>query len=436
LYDNFVTKILILGGGYYLTGSYGGGIAKPVNPYKLLDRKPKSQRNKPKIFSVAQNNFPKLPSKIKPPTIEELNLMQTKLEKLIRPLPKVYAAYLGEDWKTQGDWVGRTFRDWAVMCAAVSPFDRDISFSDNYYEVHDFIGPNADKSDSIRAWVHWLKTDNPKALWDPFVGYRRQAEWDDHGEAYPLFRDGPDIWYQLDVKHTGVFKIGMYFFNKDGHHGMNRLRDYIVEVYPSENHQWQNYIVSRQIFARIAESQVTKLKPLLRCRINNFWGGVHKQFVINGPAKYFVKIDRNYSFNTIISAVTIDRLHGKPTWDESLGIPFLAQYPYEPPEIPKCFENNLARRAVILWSQLDGSYDKLGNIEKQRESRIVALRGALSVVHDGVEEEKLARSLKWRLNFWDKEQREEWQLAMKHAWQKLCNENPGIQISIKKNEKK
>ncbi|MDR2641718.1 MAG: hypothetical protein LBC74_02870, partial [Planctomycetaceae bacterium] len=38
-----------------------------------------------------------------------------------------------------------------------------------------------EKDDVIRRWIHWAKTDNPKTLYDPYYGYRRQAEWDDHG---------------------------------------------------------------------------------------------------------------------------------------------------------------------------------------------------------------------------------------------------------------
>ncbi|MDR1484392.1 MAG: hypothetical protein LBT09_06175, partial [Planctomycetaceae bacterium] len=96
------------------------------------------------------------------------------------------------------------------------------------YTANSFIGPNATSDDTIRRWVHWIKTDNPKVLWDPFSGYRRQAEWDDHGEAYPLTKDGPDVWYLLEIKHDGIFQHGLYFFNKDGHDGANRIRDYIL----------------------------------------------------------------------------------------------------------------------------------------------------------------------------------------------------------------
>jgi hypothetical protein len=81
--DNFVTKILHLGNGNYWIASNGGGIVMPVKPFKLVKREPlKTRFNNAKIFSVAQNDFPKLPSKIKPPTIDELKTMQEKLDRV------------------------------------------------------------------------------------------------------------------------------------------------------------------------------------------------------------------------------------------------------------------------------------------------------------------------------------------------------------------
>jgi hypothetical protein len=53
----------------------------------------------------------------------------------------------------------------------------------------------------------------------------------------PVPLDGPDMWYLLEIRNKGMFRIGMYFFNKDGHSGHNRLRDYLIEVYPSPR-QW------------------------------------------------------------------------------------------------------------------------------------------------------------------------------------------------------
>ncbi|MDR2345002.1 MAG: hypothetical protein LBE18_02960, partial [Planctomycetaceae bacterium] len=439
--DNFITKILIFSEGDYWIGFYGGGIVKPIKPYKLVDHKPiKTRFNKTKTFSVAQNDFPKLPSPIKPPTIDELKSMQTKLERLQTPLPKIHAVYLGEDWKTQGDWMGRAFRDWAIMCAAVSPYDQHISYTDRYYAAHDFIGPNHNGKDVIRRWIHWMKSEDRRVLWNPFLGYRRQAEWDDHGEVYSWSQDGPDLWYMLEIKHDGIFRVGMYFFNKDGHSGNNRMRDYVLEIYPSPN-EWtkkmtlNQYMNEWQKFSRQAESQVSKMPPLAKGRVREFWGGVHKYFVVSGVGTYYVKIDRNYSFNTILSSVMVDRLHGKPTWYEQNGVPIIGPIRYDPPPLPKSFENRESRQVMLLWKTLDKCYNKKSNIEKQRKARIAAYVTAARNTELGENEKQLAYSIKWRLNQWDESQRKECHETMQRAWQHFYDTNEGLRESIESHKK-
>jgi hypothetical protein len=432
--DNFVTKILCLNGGDYLIGFYGGGIAKSIKPFKLVDRKPlKTRFNKNKIFSVAYKDFPNLPSKIKPPTIDELKLMQTKLERLKTPLPKVSAEYYGEDWKTQGDWMGRAFRHWAVMCGAVAPLNHPIYFSDLTYTVNDFIGPNRRQNDVARRWVHWLKTDNPRTLWNPFNGYRRQSEWDDHGEAYPLSKDGPDLWYLLEIKHKGVFRVGMYFFNKDGHGGNNRLRDYMIEFYPT-SHKWAKFDDWKKLSID-AETKVSQIKPLEKSRVKDFWGGVHKQFVVTGPNNYFVKIDRNYSFNTIISAVTLDRLVGKPLNEERYGIPCLAEIPYNAPPVPESFSTAEGRQLALVWNALDNVYAKQNGVERERKARIAVYQAAAALSGTSDEILQMSDSLKWQLNQWDERQRKEYQETMKRGFEELLEVTPSLRQSIEDQKK-
>ncbi len=203
--DNYVSAILPMPDAMPLIGLYIGGVIKPQMELSL------KAKNKPKegrpIYSVARSHFAPLPSAIKPPTVAEIKSMQAKLEKLNKPLPKVYAAYYGEDWKTQGDWVGRYGRRYAVMCGAAAPFDQHFASADNRISVHPFIGLHKTKDDSLRRWVHWLKTDNPKVMYSPLNGYRRQAEWDDHAEAYPMTHNGPDLWYLLEIKDEGTGKL-------------------------------------------------------------------------------------------------------------------------------------------------------------------------------------------------------------------------------------
>jgi hypothetical protein len=436
LTDNYVSSILPMSDGSPLIGLYIGGVVKPKMPLKL-NRKDISKQGI-KGNSIAQRNYPKLPSPIKPPTREELKAIQIKLEKLNKPLPKVYAGYYGEDWKTQGDWIGRTFRDWAILCAVTAPFDHPIYFTTEYYSVHEFIGPHhPDESDAIRRWIHWIKTDNPKTLYDPWYGYRRQAEWDDHGEAYSWSMDGPDLWYLLRIREPGTYRIGMYFFNKDGHHGHNRMRDYMIEIYPAPKEwklqEWPQYKFRHwPRYSELAELQVRKTPPLAKSRMHDFWGGVHKQFVVTGGRYYFVKIDRNYSFNTILSSVSVDRLYGKPTWHETsqLGIQCLCEMPYEPPPLPESYETGLGRQVGLLWKTLDDKYAVTGGMEQQRKGRIAAYQTATFFSDREDSLQQLADSLKWRLNQWDEKQRQEWRNFMKKAHEEFLIRVPAQRKAI------
>jgi hypothetical protein len=298
--DNFVTKILMLSEGDYLVGFYGGGIIKPTKPYKLVDRKPlKTKFNKDKLFSVAQNDFPKLPSKIKPPTAEELRILHYKLQKIHRNSnpPKIVA--LNDDWRTQGNWIDRYGQHSAVLCAQAGG---GLDFFDGLFldemQWYVTIGRNfKQKNDQIRRWVHWVESNDKRVLQCLSLGGRKQAEWDDHKEVYPITLDGPHIYCTFNLP-AGNYLMSLYFFNKDGHNDKNRLRDYLtsVQIHPQLNNKSE------------IESFFLKSQSGLSSRVSMFWGGVYKRFfvTINKNECITIKIDSNYSFNTILSGVFFD----------------------------------------------------------------------------------------------------------------------------------
>jgi ligand-binding sensor domain-containing protein len=433
--DNFVTKILNLDGGDYLIGFDGGGVVKSIKPYQLVDRKPaKTKFNKAKIFSVAQNDFPKMPLEIKPPTIEELKAMQVKLDKLKKPLPKNYAEYYGEDWKTQGDWCGHYGRIHAILCGTSAPMDhcyfRPIFFGD----IRSFIGPHSRPNDTLRRWVHWLQTDNPKTLYSPTDGYRRQAEWDDHGEAYPWYNDGPDIWYYFRAeKEAGIFNLGMYFFNKDGHEHGNRCRDYIIEVYSTQV-KWKDWEINplreSKEFAKLGEKMTRESKLLCRTRVRDFWGGVHKSFSVKAPGLYMIKIDRNYSLNTIVSSVTIDRLTGTGKRIEKIGLPIPMEIEYSPLPIPEEFISPLSQEAANVWNRFESANEKTNGQITYKPMRIAVLRAALSAAPKDMPIEHydvtLAESLRWRLKQWNPKMRKEFQEAITEGRKRYAEKYPDV----------
>jgi hypothetical protein len=51
---------------------------------------------------------------------------------------------------------------------------------------------------------------------------------------------------------------------------------------------------------------------LAHTRANDFYGGVYKRFLVRGPAKLTVQVNRNYSFNTILPGVMLDLVDELP----------------------------------------------------------------------------------------------------------------------------
>jgi hypothetical protein len=306
--DSLVTKILNLNGGDYIVGFYGGGVVQSMKPFKLIDRKPaKTKFNKGKIFSVAQNNFPQLPSRIKLPTAEELRAMYYKLQKIHRQSDSSKILELNDDWRTQGDWIDRYGNHSTVLCGQAGG---GLDFFDGYFQYElksrAWIGRNhSQKNDQIRRWVHFIESNDKRVLQCLTLGGRKQSEWDDHKEAYPMSLDGPHVYGTFKLP-AGRYILSLYFFNKDGHNSTNRMRDYIVSVKTFQIHQ-QGFdrLGNKNIYV---EKEFIETTPNVTSRVCNFWGGVYKRFYVAVDAKEYVtiKVDANYSFNTIISGVFFD----------------------------------------------------------------------------------------------------------------------------------
>jgi hypothetical protein len=206
----------------------------------------------------------------------------------------VVAVALPDDWRTQGDWYGidkwHDFRygEWhAHLCAVSSPFDS--TWGRKGVAMAGRLGLNKTKDDGLRHWIHWEKTDNPRTHKVSYQGYRRQAEWDDYGEAYPLTHEGPHLYITVIVP-VGTVYLVLYFFNKDGHEGNNRWRDYLITIKHDSD----------------PEADFARNRVLARGRVCHFWGGVYKVFAVQGGQTYTIQIHDNWSFNTIVSGVFVD----------------------------------------------------------------------------------------------------------------------------------
>ena len=336
----FVSSLLPLQYGGVLVGGYGNGLS-----YAGLNSSSFQHQSSVRAgttFRALQAVELPFPSPAKPPTEEKLQELAVQLAKSGQPDMKPGdGAYLGANWSVRGNWIGRMGQKYTVMFAADSPL--------NHYFINDFdysadgdLGPNRVPTDGIRRWIHWMRSSDVRVMTDPVIGTRRESEYDDHGESYDMNFEGPDIWVVVSVPE-GVHRLSAYFMNKDGHNDSNEYRDYSLDLLPY----------------RTDPRASAFLKPLAVGRVRQFWGGCYQSFAVCGPAKFYLKIGRSNSFNTIVSAVLLDKIYGPPTQWEKLNLPcaYLSAPEYQayinPPAARAVIDPALASTLPLqLWSDL------------------------------------------------------------------------------------
>jgi hypothetical protein len=290
--DNYVFAVASTSNGDIWAGTYGGGLARlkgavpaaaiatVASPFQAPQDREKaisalagamsSRINKPRdgpasasdtsapstsvprpispdraLAKSATATPPPLPQPSAPPTLADLNAMLAALAKVpfVPPEKQPVVVRLDDDWLTKGDCLGRYGRYWGCWCAICSPQNYIWGAGPEPVDYFARIGPNCNKGDGLRYWVHWLHTKNVNTLEMPptychsrvVKGYmtadftRRQAEWDDHSEAYPMSKDGPHLYCTLRVPQ-GLYYLSLYNFNKDGHTTTARWRDYGVSI--------------------------------------------------------------------------------------------------------------------------------------------------------------------------------------------------------------
>jgi hypothetical protein len=244
-----------------------------------------------------------LPAYAQPPTVAALTRYTRQLSLGTKQASHIrfpWAAPLRMDWVTQGDWAGRYGREYAVLCAT----GQGISYTcvDAMYPTHvkAYCGPHHHwPFESMREWLTAADTHNPRTLYDPQVGYRQQTNWDDHGEAYPVTFQGPDIWFRVHLKVPGIFRLSFYLYNVDAHAGLyNRQRDWTAEIYRVPHGEGKSLILppltakrfptnaAAQRYARWAMAA----RPMAVERAMNVSNPVYLRFALAGPGQYMVRL--------------------------------------------------------------------------------------------------------------------------------------------------
>jgi len=373
-------------------GCFGEGLQKvewPDKTYSLNQMTEKANHLEEYIslFHI------ELPSVATPPSVESLKKITDKIEALPE-LEGRQVVYLGEDWISQGDWIGRYGRQYTMLCAMHSPYNHTVATHGMGYEVKGAVGEHG--NDLLRHWIHWLKTEDKRVLYNPLVGYRREAEWDDHGEVYSWDFDGPDLWLAVQVPE-GIQRVTLYFMNPNGHNPAEQNRDYIVEI--------------KDYTDDLAKAHFSP--TLAKARVHDFWSGVYKSFLVTGPNKYLIKVDRNYCFNTLVQAVMIDQLQG-PEENVVDRVAWVGRY--NPPKwsVSSTDTENI-NIASSLWDALDNSYNKQHNYFIQKQFRILAYRTVLSQKTP----DDLIANWRWQLCYWNQKDRSELADVLNKAWQKV-----------------
>jgi hypothetical protein len=294
-------------GGSVLTGWYDGGLSISACPGEFGTTPIQQNKAVPAIDS----GFAALPSQARPPTCADLQRMLQELSSVPSSPPDLATPFvvpLDDDWNTEGDWLGRYGRYWACLSAIATPYDYlwGAGWDSIDYDVVQSI--KFQKNDYTRSYITWLSTENPRVLemppiyrdssitdgFNPANQPRREAELDDHGETYPRYLEGPNLYDTVTVP-AGTFIMSTYCFNKDGTDGNNRCRDYTLSI-----RQHPNTLKLTDI------NGFGSWPELAHGRIYQFRGGVWKRFLVSGPTELTIEVNRDFSFNTLLTALTLD----------------------------------------------------------------------------------------------------------------------------------
>ena len=355
LTNSYAAALLSLEDGSALLGQYNGGVTisgrvaafAPTPEERKLVRAPLPVPPDNAILPVASSA----------PDADELNRLLATIRARVQTPDATRVVQLPDDWTTQGTWRGRYGRYFATLSAMISPSDYVWNAGgDIPYDVK--LGPGGRANDGARYYIQDLAKSDPRALEMPSIyldsrlalGYleksadpatqktRRPSEWNDNGGAYPMTEPGPGLDLTVDIP-AGDHVLSLFDFNKDGHTGPNWARDYLVSVRPHPADAALNDVSSFDNQPEWASS-----------RWRDFWGSNWKRFAVRGPQQLTVRVDRNFSYNTMLMGAFVDEISEEPApyFDAAM-----------PPSAPGDWHaKNGAERptdalAEALWGELD-----------------------------------------------------------------------------------
>ena len=350
-----------------------------------------------------------LPSPAKAPDAASLAALTKRLDVYQKALAPGEGVFMGDDWRTGGDWAGRYGTSYAILFGLAEARDAvpgQVYAGQTGYEVKIGLGPHTINDKTPQIHTGHSMTEDRHVLYSPTLGYRSEAEINDGSydtHDYPYSWEGPDLW--LDVKvPAGTHCVSLYFRNDDAQTGRgNKFRDYDVQLLPwSEN-----------------RDDVQKADPLARARVYDFWGGVYKQFAVAGPARYVFRIGRNRSFGTKLQGAFIDQQTGLLEGGRK-PLPGFEALDYSRPKIgeaPANGDNPLLAAASALRDKLRDTLIKHSALGVHLPLYIWAYRAAVAANAPA----PLLANWRWGWTIWTPEDRAEFDETVEHAHQAMLN---------------
>lgn len=371
---DFIASMAALPNGGMLVGGYESGLFQvkvKLPPGAVAPFKPMP------LPDVA----PPLPAGARAPTTAALKRMIAAVK--AGQGPALQAASLGADWRTEGDWLGHYGVAYAKLCDGGPNFQtgQDQFFgTSGYARIQQEASPHMLQSGDMRYYVARYHSQSRRTLYDPDMGQRVEGEWNDDGQDYPRFFQGPDMWLAVTIP-KGLYRLSLYFHNKDGESGFNMVRDYVVQVF------------ARGLPPALAWQTD---RPLAQSRIKQFWGGMYTTFLLKGPGIFPVRLARNGSLNMAVAGMFLDPLNAPANNNGYTNTNGLPPSTYRPPT--PVLNATVARSAAnVLWHLLNqrNAYSK-ADIYRQWPDRIMAYRYAQAHGYPPV----LLAQWRWKLCIW------------------------------------
>jgi RNA polymerase sigma factor (sigma-70 family) len=390
---DYCDMILPIPGGTALLGTRGSGLVQVGGSTSPSIQLPRSESE------VA----PEFPLPAAAPTAQDLERL-TERVKSSGDSTNV-AALLGEDWVTQGDWVGRYGQQQSYW-----PPGQPAIIGNTDYLLADYkpcTGPH--NQGQTFPWNYFRDKADTRCLYVPSLGRRMQGEWNDGGYREAVFGpnwEGPDLWFDVTVP-AGVHRVTVYIHNIGNNNGTDRRRDNTIEL--------RHYVEGME--------QAQRAPVLADDRVEPSQNPAYHTFLVS-EGRYWIRVASNYSQMVSVQALFFDRADFTGPDSVAPAPSYMNGISCNPPQPAPGRANDSAqlRSARALWAALDAKYAAAPAL--QMPYRMQAFRAALAADAD----RDLLANWRWNLHLWTPQDRAQWEKLMAEARKRLPS--PATQPTI------